>query len=159
MAFWRKSQTLTPELLRILARVESGVAETWIGSQRGGYRGLVQISAGNGTAFLEETITDTGPWEIALTFVQNTEDGQLTTRVYSAPDRATVDVTLNTASGVLKLECLDYMAASHPAARRHVREWVLRRALPDLKAAKARFISEKQRKAAELDDMRKKHLS
>ena len=83
MAFWRKTQAPTPELLQILARVESGVAEIWIGASRGGYRGLVQVSAGARTAFPEETITDTGVWEIALTFVRNKEDRALTTRVYT----------------------------------------------------------------------------
>ena len=158
MAFWRKTQTIDSELLKILAHVD-GVSETWLGSASWSSRGLVPISAGAGTNFLEETIKKNGPWEILLKVARNTEDGQLTTSVYSAPNRATVEVTLSNNAGVLTLSSLEYTSETNNASRHYVREWVLNRAMPELEAANARFVSDIQRQAAELDAMRKKHLS
>lgn len=163
MGFWDLFRTIDTELLEVLARVEGGPHSTAIGSGSGG---LVQTSVA-GSGFLAPAISDDGPWCILLTFAQETDDGILTTKILSAPDRATVNVTLNAGERVLNLIDLIYVLSLHggspgPKISRmtvqHVRDWTRRLVLPELEAAEARLISSRRRQAAEVDAMRKKYL-
>jgi hypothetical protein len=125
--------------------------------------------------YREWVLQNTGPWCILMTFVQNTEDGKLETHVFSSPRVAFVCVELQGA----RIKALAYCEndgdgpsttytlkpppkhehKTSPVAVQHLREWVRRRALPELEAAKVQRDAASQQYEARCEAMRKKYLS
>ena len=128
--------------------------------------GLVALSTPN-IQTLDWALKDSGPWVLCMTFVRNTEDGEMKTVVVSKPQGAavTVDLALRAEARVIPLRHLFYESQSggtlkpNRAAVKYVREWVRRRSLPALEAAKVRCESAASQQAAEIDTLRRKHLS
>lgn len=166
MAFWNCG--IDSDVREVLTQVEEQ-EPIWVIRQSADTWGLAPLV--HASAQVQEwALTDTGPWAINMTFTRHTEDGELDIAVYSSPNQASVSVTLklNADARIVELASYTYITSlngGHPAGRRvnraavrHVREWVRRRSLPELEAAKARRTSALARQAAELDALRRKHL-
>jgi hypothetical protein len=192
VGFWRADRRIDADLQNLLARVEK-LEPVWKTEQRvlnsgdsaGVYRdelesGKIKNDPFSNLEYQEAVLKDTDRWRIAMTFVQNTPDGELETYVYSSAHFAIVNVAL---ANVGRLSALLYKDGSgdvkggpfedvlmgvrsvpereHRTSRgavEHVREWVRRRVLPELEAARVQRDSTVKQRAEQVDGMRKKYL-
>ncbi|MGA3163938.1 MAG: hypothetical protein ABSD77_07075 [Verrucomicrobiota bacterium] len=155
-AQWRTKMGLLdridPEVKKLLTR-----AEDLTPTYKGNPDDPLQVSV----------LKDVNEWWLEMNLVRRVEDGELTTFIYSSSDAATINIRLNTE--VLVERSYRNRRESHlkppawryevsPATVKFVREWVRRKALPQIESKLSRQQALAQKHATEVELMRKKYL-